>query len=547
MNRSITFVGAVTLFSATLAVSPRPSHAHFPWLATDDDGRALLFFGESPADREYHTPDAVAEAKVLHRTTEREPMIIDLPPVEEAGFIGRRSETPLNGGGVLESAIHYGVYHGMLLDYHAKHYRDGDAAAWEKLGPSKLLKLDAAPRNTDDGVELLVRWEGKPAEEVEVTLIDADGVPTETTTNADGVAKFDAPEAGLIGFLIARTDNAAEGEIDGEKYMSAAAYGTVTVRYGERSAKAQAALTPLPEPLASFGAAVCDGWLYVYGGHIGEEHAHSRDNLSAHFRRIHLAAGADGVWEELPMQTPLQGLPLVAHDGKLYRVGGLSMRNADDEAEDMNSVPEFASYDPATGHWTAFAPLPEPRSSHDAVVIGDKLYVVGGWTLDGDAPGQWLGTAWAFDFAKPASGWGALASPPFKRRALAVAEWNGNLVAVGGMNDDNKTSSRVDALDLATGDWRRLPELPRSDSHMAGFGASAWNLGGNLLVSAADGVVHQLADDGSRWERVGMLNTGRFFHRLMPGRGSTLLAVAGACPEEGHVASIEEFRPGNKN
>ena len=36
----------------------------------------------------------------------------------------------------------------------------------------------------------------------------------------------------------------------------------------------------------------------------------------------------------------------------------------------------------------ALAPLPEARSSHDAVVIGDKLYVVGGWTLSGDRKGN---------------------------------------------------------------------------------------------------------------------------------------------------------------
>ena len=79
---------------------------------------------------------------------------------------------------------------------------------------------------------------------------------------------------------------------------------------------------------------------------------------------------------------------------------------------------------------------------------------------------------------------------------------------------------------------------------MAGFGVSAWNLDGKLLVSGADGEVHQLADDGSEWQSVGELATGRFFHRLAPGARGELLAIAGANPEEGHVATIEAFRPG---
>ena len=99
--------------------------------------------------------------------------------------------------------------------------------------------------------------------------------------------------------------------------------------------------------MASFGAVVCDGWLYVYGGHTGGEHEHSAANLSQHFRRIQLEGGTE--WQELPMQTPLQGLPLVAHGGKVYRVGGLDIRNpTTKDKEDLHSTAEFAEFDPAT-------------------------------------------------------------------------------------------------------------------------------------------------------------------------------------------------------
>jgi hypothetical protein len=386
-------------------------------------------------------------------------------------------------------------------------------------------------------------------------MIAPDGEQTEGKTDDKGVAKFKAPKPGLVGFLIVRMDPKASGEVDGEKYTSAGAYGTLTINYGAETAKPQAseasaddgaavdALAPLPEALASFGAAVCDGWLYVYSGHIGEEHAHSKENLSQHFRRIKLDGGA--AWEELPMDQPLQGLPLVAHGGKLYRVGGLSFRNAAEEDEDMHSVADFACYDPATSKWTTLAPLPEARSSHDAVVIGDTLYVVGGWTLAGANKGNWLDTAWSFDLKNPQGGWHPVPTPTFKRRALAVAQWKGQLVAIGGMDDNAKVSRRVNALDLATGAWSELPQLPRAQ--MAGFGVSAWNLDGKLLVSGADGRVHQLADDGAAWQPVGELATGRFFHRLMPAADGAVLAVAGASPEEGHLATIERFSPTKTN
>lgn len=542
MIRSTLSKCAIALVLAAVGAAGPTARAHFPWLATDDAGHALLFFGESPSDRTYHTPDAVAEAKVVLRKDNAEPAAVELAAVETDDFVGRKSDQPVAEGGVLESEIRYGVYHGMLLDYYAKHITNFENAA-TKSG----LKLNATPRVTDDGVQLAVQWDGKPLAKSSITLIDAEGEQTEAETDAEGVAKFKTPKPGLIGFLVARMDTDAKGDVEGETYTSAGAYGTVTMVIGksEKDAKPQAAgaLAPLPEAVASFGAAVADGWLYVYGGHTGEEHEHTTENLSAHFRRIKLDGGA--AWEELPMQTPLQGLPLVSHGGKLYRIGGLSFRNKPEQEEDMHSVAEFASYNPSTQQWTALAPLPEARSSHDAVVIGDKIYVVGGWTLTGNSKGKWLDTAWSFDLTKPDAGWQAVASPTFKRRALAVAEWNGKLVAIGGMDDTAKPSRRVDALDLATGQWSELPSLPRNE--MAGFGVSAWNLDGKLLESGADGEVRQLADDGSKWETVGELATGRFFHRLMPAGHARLLAVAGASMDEGHLASIESFSPAKAN
>lgn len=527
------------------------ARAHFTWLATDAEGHALLFFGEGPGDRTYKIPEPVAAAKVTVHVGDEQPRDVALESIESDDFVGRKSEQAIPAGGVVETQIRYGNYHGTLLDYYSKHVSSLDAAAGKST-----LKLNATPRVTESGIEVTVTWDGKPLADAGISLVEGNGEMLEAKTDADGAATFEKPADGLVGFLYSREAD-EKGEVDGEEYTSTSAYGTLTVWIGSPSAKPQAdvaskedtpadanaALAPLPEPVSSFGAAVADGWLYVYSGHSGGQHEHSIDNLSKHFCRIQLDGGQ--AWEELPMQTPLQGMPLVAHGGKVYRVGGLNARNKADDEEDLHSVNEFACFDPATKEWTALAPLPEGRSSHDAVVIGDKIYVVGGWTLAGNGDsGTWLDTAWSYDLTKPEAGWQAVTAPTFKRRALAVAQWNGKLVALGGMDEKPKIASEVFALDLSTGQWAELPKLPRS--RMAGFGVSAWNLDGKLLVSGADGIVHQLADDGSDWKTVGELATARFFHRLMPGSGSTLLAVAGASMDDGHLATVESFSPEQK-
>jgi hypothetical protein len=542
MNR---FRYAVVALLAVLAT--KPCLAHFPWLDTDEEGRALVFFGESPSDRTYHVPEAIAAAKVAARIGEDKATEVKLANVEEDDFIGRRSGEPIAEGAVLEATVDYGLYHGMLLTYYAKHL-PGDATFGEKAGDSQALTLEVIPQasKTEDDVTLLVTWDGKPLKDAGVTIADAKGDSHEATTNKRGEVTFEKVLPGLVGVIANRVEE-VKGELNGEKYTSAAHYATLTFHHRSNEA-AQASATidaadgvpALPEPLASFGAAVADGYLYVYSGHIGGKHEHSKDNLSQHFRRVALGGGE---WEELPMQTPLQGLPLVAHGGKLYRVGGLSARNAEGEDEDLHSVAEFACFDPAAKEWTALPSLPEPRSSHDAVVIGDTLYVAGGWTLSGSSKGQWVDTAWAFDLSQPNGEWQAIPSPGFRRRALAVAQWQGKLIALGGMTEDHDISRRVDVLDLQRGEWSKLARLPGEG--MDGFGVSAWNLDGKLYASGTQESLHCLSEDGKKWEAIAKLSPPRFFHRLVPGEQGTLLLVGGAS-EEGHLATIDQVEPSRR-
>jgi N-acetylneuraminic acid mutarotase len=532
------------------------AQAHFPWLAVDDEGRALVFFGESPDERNYHLPEALAAAKLYSRVGDAEAKEVATETLEEEDFIGRRSNEAVAEDAVLELTAQYGIYHGMLLTYYAKEIPGTTVAAWEKAGPSKGLKLDVSPKASDEGLALVVTWEGQPLEGAGVALTDSAGETQEAETDAKGIATFKEPAAGPVSAITSYMKKGEKGEHEGKAYTSVGNYGTLRFNHksaaaGEKpaqkaaatdeksdEAKADEALSAypaLPEPVSSFGAAVCDGYLYIYSGHTGGEHEHSRDNLSKKFLRIKLDGGSE--WEELPMETPLQGLPLVAHGGKLYRVGGLNAKNADGEDEDLHSVAEFSCYDPAEKKWTALAPLPEARSSHDAVVIGDKLYVVGGWTLSGDRKGKWLDTAWSFDLKNPTGKWEPIAKPNFRRRALAAAQWNGKLVALGGMDEDVNISRQVSLLDPATGEWTELAELPGED--MDGFGAAAWNLDGKLFASGTQESLYRLADDGKSWEAVLELKQPRFFHRLLPAGEATLLSIAGAS-FDGHLANIEE-------
>jgi hypothetical protein len=285
----------------------------------------------------------------------------------------------------------------------------------------------------------------------------------------------------------------------------------------------------LPRAITSFGAAAAGGYVYVFGGHVGREHAHSRANVVGDFQRLNLAAGT---WQALPCGPALQGTALVAGpDGALLRIGGMTARNEPGDEGDLHSTASVQRFDPRQQAWHDETPLPEPRSSHDAVVLGTRVYVVGGWTLAGAGEGEWLDTAWTADLGAVPLVWEPLPSPG-PRRAAALAAFQGCLVLLGGMEPTGMTPS-VRVFDPAAGAWREAPPLPG-----AAFGAAAVARGERLYATVADGRL--LAWDGTagQWQRVASLEMPRFFHRLVPIGAGELLAVGGA-GRGGHTRTIE--------
>lgn len=296
-------------------------------------------------------------------------------------------------------------------------------------------------------------------------------------------------------------------------------------------------LPELSEAITSFGAAVLGENLYVYSGHTGEAHAHSRENYSENFRRINLKWSGD--WEELEMQDPVQGFALVAHDGALYRVGGVYSRNAPAEDEDMHSTDKFARFDPESGKWTDLPPLPEARSSLDAAVHNGKLYVIGGWKLAGKPDdGVWGADYWVADLNSDTVQWEKLPKAPFTARAMAVATSENFIYAIGGMDAEDSTSSQVYIYDPAAKQWSTGPEIP-SKGRLKAFGSSAFGIGDTVWASGYNGRVYSLKEGAKEWRDSGFdLETPRFFHRLIPGPNDNLLFIGGA-GKDGYNKSIE--------
>ncbi|MBG85762.1 MAG: hypothetical protein CMO80_02545 [Verrucomicrobiales bacterium] len=293
----------------------------------------------------------------------------------------------------------------------------------------------------------------------------------------------------------------------------------------------------LVDAVASFGAAVVDEYLYVYSGHIGKAHAHSRDNLSKSFRRINLRWSGD--WEELPINETLQGLALVQYNRQVYHIGGVHARNASGEDSDMHSTDTFARFDPGTKKWVKLTPLPMPWSSLDAAVQGSKLYVIGGWNLKGDSDGaEWAKNYYVTDLAVEPIKWEKLPPADFEHRAMGVAATDKLVYAIGGLRSDGKIEDKVFIYNPAKKEWSKGPKFP-AGGRLKGFGSSAFGIGDTVWASGYDGKIYALKDGAKEWRDTDFnLETPRFFHRLLPTGSGKLLFVGGA-GKGGHLDSIE--------
>lgn len=306
--------------------------------------------------------------------------------------------------------------------------------------------------------------------------------------------------------------------------------------WGKGEPRKEHALPELPFGITSFGAALVGDQLYVCAGQRGAAHEYSHEGMSDQLLRLDLRSPQK--WESVGTVPRGAGLAMVSYGGKIYRIGGFEARNKEGQKQDLHSTADFSRFDPTTGRWESLAPLPKGRSSHDAVVVGSRVIVVGGWDLSGSNTTVWDDTVLAADLSADHPTWEELSKSPFHRRAFAVGESRGKVYVLGGMAEKGPTMA-TNVFDPATKKWSSGPALPGKG--LEGFGGAAATCAGQLFVTTYSGRIWRLAEDGQSWQEAGKLNRPRFFHRVVCAGGSRLIVVGGANMEEGKDLSVESI------
>jgi N-acetylneuraminic acid mutarotase len=286
----------------------------------------------------------------------------------------------------------------------------------------------------------------------------------------------------------------------------------------------------MPIGLTTIGATRLGNHVYVLGGYAGTPHAYSQRDQSREFYRLDTQTHR---WDKLPGVGPIQSAILVNDGRYVYRVGGMIAKNDAGQPEDMHSLPDVGRFDPETNSWQALENLPEPRSSHQAVLLGHTLYVIGGWKLNGGTyDSEWHKTLASCDLSQPKCTW-KVEPMPFATRAFGATVYKDKIYVVGGLTPESSTDD-LQIYDPAAGTWTKGPSLPKDNTTIV---AAVYQ--GQLFANGADGKLYRLSADGSAWDVAGELAFPRMFHQLVDAPDGVM--VVGGIPSASRGARIRHI------
>lgn len=242
-----------------------------------------------------------------------------------------------------------------------------------------------------------------------------------------------------------------------------------------------------------------------------------RRGLTSGLFLLFLVAGCNGEpdveWDRLEsMAVARSEHPAVVWDELVVVVGGLIV----DDSGRVGVTDSIERMDPAKGEWATLPPLPAPRHHSMAATVGDRLFVIGGYSESGFDPVSdvwelvddvWVGRS-PLPTALAAGGavtvdehvyvvggapdarsyrydvnedlWYDMPATSSPREHLAVTAVSGQIWALGGRWGPVMHDS-VEIFDVDSGTWVEGPPMMEARS---GFGAVA--IGDHLYVAGGE-------------------------------------------------------------
>jgi N-acetylneuraminic acid mutarotase len=210
--------------------------------------------------------------------------------------------------------------------------------------------------------------------------------------------------------------------------------------------------------------------------------------------------------------------------GKVYIIGG-------EDADKKAATNVVRIYDPVTDHWSASAPLPISLDHTGSGAYNGKIYVVGGFTAEGKKPTDTL-----FIYDPNTNKWQKGEPLPGPRGALTAEFINGTLYAVGGLDASHTPVGTNEAYDPKTDTWTEKASMPTARHHhtSAAVDGKLYVIGGRILGNSIKlEHIHETLTNFNDNEMYNPLNDSWTVMEQMPTKRSAMAAAAS--PVDGNI------------
>jgi len=259
------------------------------------------------------------------------------------------------------------------------------------------------------------------------------------------------------------------------------------------SARAQAPVVgswekaaPFPEPEEELYGAAANGKMYVQGGFGPGGHPVGM--------MWEYDPAADKWTKKKSMPVPAHHAAITEYHGKLYIFGGFTFYAVPNQTfGGWEPVDNAWEYDPAADSWKALAPLPTKRGSPVAIMLGGKIYVIGGASNQGSnapaifptGPARSLTVNEAYD--PETNKWETRNPMPTPRNHAYAGAVSGKIYVIGGRVAQPfiTVASNLDIVeeyDPSTDQWG--PQKARMPTARSGGGFATYN--GRIYVAGGE-------------------------------------------------------------
>ncbi|MDP5275283.1 cadherin-like beta sandwich domain-containing protein [Chengkuizengella axinellae] len=208
--------------------------------------------------------------------------------------------------------------------------------------------------------------------------------------------------------------------------------------------------SPMPDGRSGHGAVEVNGKIYVIGGHGSDR------TLNNKVLEYDPEALPDtNPWKEIStLPTPRASVSIVELDGKIYVIGGYEINGnylSTVEVYDP-SLNEWVKWESETGDKVDWAAMPTPRIRFGVAEVGGKIYAIGGEGISDQGTTVELSTVEAYD--PKSNTWETMEDMPDTRYGHGVIEVEGKIFAIGGSRSSNQLDT-VAVYDPDTDNWIR--------------------------------------------------------------------------------------------